>query len=137
MAKKWQRMASLGRRRITMARRDVSPDVDACSTSVADKGHFVVYTVDGERFMVPLMYLNSRIFEELLKMSEEEFGLPSDGPIMLPCDAVSMKYILSLLRGQVEKEVEKALLHSLMIPRSDTCSSHPVGLIKPQEICSF
>ena len=52
---------------------------------VADKGHFVVYTTDKRRFVVPLMYLNNEIFRELLKMSEDEFELPNDGPITLPC----------------------------------------------------
>ncbi|XP_031285185.1 auxin-responsive protein SAUR68-like [Pistacia vera] len=58
-------------------------------SSVAEKGHFVVYTTDQKRFVFPLMYLNNDIFLELLKVSEEEFGLSSDGPITLPCDAVS------------------------------------------------
>ncbi|KAJ0077070.1 hypothetical protein Patl1_35789 [Pistacia atlantica] len=55
-------------------------------SSVAEKGHFVVYTIDQKRFMFPLMYLNNDIFLELLKVSEEEFGLSSDGPITLSCD---------------------------------------------------
>ena len=98
MARKWHRVASLGRRAST-AQIDAQLDSNACSTSVADKGHFVVYTSDKKRFMVPLGYLESIIFVELLKMSEDEFGLPCDGPITLPCDAVFMDYILSLLRS--------------------------------------
>ncbi|XP_039059743.1 auxin-responsive protein SAUR67-like, partial [Hibiscus syriacus] len=49
-----------------------------------DKGHFVVYTMDKERFVIPLPYLKNSIFQQLFKMSGEEFGLSSDGPIRLP-----------------------------------------------------
>uniref|UniRef100_J3MZT0 Auxin-responsive protein n=1 Tax=Oryza brachyantha TaxID=4533 RepID=J3MZT0_ORYBR len=82
LAKKWQRMvASSGRQ---------TASIDGCSTAtacVADKGHCVLYTTDGARFEVPLMYLNTAVFCELLRMSEEEFGFTCDGKIALPCDA--------------------------------------------------
>ncbi|RVW50953.1 Auxin-responsive protein SAUR66 [Vitis vinifera] len=77
MARKWQKMAGIGRRR------EISLP-NARNTRLADKGHFVVYSMDKRRFMVPLAYLSSSIFIELLRMSEEEFGLPGDGPITLP-----------------------------------------------------
>ncbi|KAJ0077394.1 hypothetical protein Patl1_35793 [Pistacia atlantica] len=73
LARKWQRMASAKRRRILHPR-----------SLVADKGHFVVYTTDEKRFMVPLEYLSQNVFIELLRMSEEEFGLPTHGAITLP-----------------------------------------------------
>ncbi|KAJ0963996.1 hypothetical protein J5N97_029118 [Dioscorea zingiberensis] len=91
MARKWQKVSSL-KRKISSPRTDECADFSACSTSsVAEKGHFFVYTSDGKRFMVPLAYLDNNIFKELLKISEEEFGLPGDGPITLPCDAASME----------------------------------------------
>ncbi|KAJ0963990.1 hypothetical protein J5N97_029112 [Dioscorea zingiberensis] len=90
MARKWQKVAALGRR-ISSPRADECSDFDACSTSsVPEKGHFFVYSSEGKRFMVPLAYLDNDIFKELLKKSAEEFGLASNGPITLPCDAVSM-----------------------------------------------
>ncbi|MBA0829139.1 hypothetical protein Goarm_013761 [Gossypium armourianum] len=98
MARKWQKLAAIGRRRIT--------------SSLVDKGHFVIYTIDQKRFVIPLAYLRNTIFVELLKMSEEEFGLPSDGPITLPCDSVAMNYILSLLQRSLAKYLEKAVLNS-------------------------
>ncbi|KAJ0076785.1 hypothetical protein Patl1_35796 [Pistacia atlantica] len=85
-------------------------------SSVTEKGHFVVYTIDQKRFVFPLMYLNNDIFLELLKVSKEEFGLSSDGPITLPCDAVFMDKIVSLIQQSVSKGLEKALLDSI------TCS---------------
>ncbi|XP_042397221.1 auxin-responsive protein SAUR64-like [Zingiber officinale] len=80
---------------------------------VAEKGHFVVYTVDGTRFMLPLAFLNSKIVQELLKLSEEEFGLLGDGPIRLACSRAFMEYIISLLYRRVSTDVEKALLSSI------------------------
>ncbi|MBA0766502.1 hypothetical protein Gotri_015536 [Gossypium trilobum] len=55
MARKWQKLAAIGRRRIT--------------SSLVDKGHFVIYTIDQKRFVIPLAYLRNTIFVELLKMS--------------------------------------------------------------------
>jgi hypothetical protein len=45
LAKKWQRMAVLGRKRLTW--RTAAKEVDKCCTSVASKGHCAVYTIDG------------------------------------------------------------------------------------------
>ncbi|KAJ0960309.1 hypothetical protein J5N97_001880 [Dioscorea zingiberensis] len=126
MARKWQIASALGRRRISPEKINASSDSEACTpttTSVAHKGHFIAYTSDGKRFMVPLEYLETRIFQELLRMSEEEYGLPGNGPITLHCDAVSMEYILLLLKKQVSKDVEMALLSSILVPHQSSCSS--------------
>ncbi|TYJ44470.1 hypothetical protein E1A91_A03G227300v1 [Gossypium mustelinum] len=88
---------------------------------IVDNGHFVIYTIDQKRFVIPLAYLRNTIFMELLKMSEEEFGLPSDGPIRFPCDSVAMNYIVSLLRRSLAKDLEKAVLNSVASYR---CSSN-------------
>ena len=81
--------------------------------SGVDKGHFVVYTMDKRRFVIPLAYLSNSIFLELLKMSEEEFGLSSDGPILLPCDSVFMNYMVLLIQRGLAKDLEEAVLNSL------------------------
>ncbi|KAH7663634.1 Small auxin-up RNA protein [Dioscorea alata] len=136
MARKWQKVAAMGRK-ITSPRSDDHSDFDACSTSsVAEKGHFNVYTLEGKRFMLPLTYLNNVLFKELLKISEEEFGLPGDGPITLPCDAVSMEYVLSMLRRGVSQEVERALLSSIFITCQSTCSTFSAEC-NQLPICSF
>ncbi|KAK3231954.1 hypothetical protein Dsin_003835 [Dipteronia sinensis] len=107
MARKWRSKAA-SRRRQRRRRRQTSLPRNAASDDhdyqqksknivVAQKGHFVVYSIDKQRFEVPLQYLNNEIFKELLKMSQEEFGLPTTGPIMLPCDAVFMELALSSL----------------------------------------
>ncbi|PWA39489.1 SAUR-like auxin-responsive protein family [Artemisia annua] len=79
MARKWHKEAS-----------------NSCNERMADKGHFVVYTTDHNRFVIPLRYLNTNIFRELLRMSEDEFGLPTDGPITLLCDSTLMSYLISM-----------------------------------------
>ncbi|KAK6921305.1 Small auxin-up RNA [Dillenia turbinata] len=43
-------------------------------------------------------------------MSEEEFGLPSNGPISLPCDSIFMEYILLIIRQGISEELAKASL---------------------------
>ncbi|KAL4186533.1 hypothetical protein AMTRI_Chr09g14550 [Amborella trichopoda] len=75
---------------------------------VADEGHFIIYTIDGSRFMIPLAYLNQPIFRDLLLMAEEEFGFTGCGPLRVPCEAIVMEYIVSLLSKNVSKVLEKA-----------------------------
>ncbi|CAO2832115.1 unnamed protein product [Amaranthus hypochondriacus] len=105
MARKWQKLAAASRRRISWSR------------TVAQKGHFVVYTSDKRRFMIPLAYLKSEIFVELFRMAEEEFGVATSGPIVLPCDSSSMEYAISIIQRHVAEDLEKALIMSLI-----TCS---------------
>ncbi|KAJ4715911.1 Auxin-responsive protein [Melia azedarach] len=93
-------------------------DAESCTTSsVAEKGHFVVYSADEKRFAIPLVYLENNVIRELFKMAEDEFGLPSSGPITLPCDAVFMEYLVSLIQRHAAKDVEQALLMSLATGR--------------------
>ncbi|KAL6963635.1 hypothetical protein U1Q18_034642 [Sarracenia purpurea var. burkii] len=67
MARKWQKLATISRKRISFPR------------TKFDEGHFVVYTADQRRFVIPLAYLNTELFRKLLKMAEEEYGLPIHG----------------------------------------------------------
>ncbi|XVE50917.1 hypothetical protein DITRI_Ditri01bG0201800 [Diplodiscus trichospermus] len=108
MARKWQKNVAIGRKRIS-------------SSKTSNKGHFVIYTTNKRRFVIPLAYLCNNIFLELLKMSEEEFGLSSDGPILLPCDSMFMNYVVLLIQSGLAKDLEKAVLNSL---NSYGCSSY-------------
>ncbi|XP_068645251.1 auxin-responsive protein SAUR67-like [Aristolochia californica] len=81
--------------------------------SVAEKGHFVAYTTDCERFVLPLTFLCNPILQALLAVSEEEYGLPGNGPIMLPCDGASMEYLISLTQRSLSEDLQKALLVSI------------------------
>ncbi|KAL5983614.1 hypothetical protein ACLOJK_017702 [Asimina triloba] len=113
MARKWQKLAATGRKRISMPRARAGVDGDACKNSASSKGHFIIYTTDGRRSAVPLAYHNTLIFQQLFRMSEDEFGLPRDGPITMPFDANFMDYIVSLLQRAVPEDLERALLLSL------------------------
>ncbi|KAM0861385.1 hypothetical protein ACQ4PT_045931 [Festuca glaucescens] len=121
LAKKWQLMAAMGRKRITQTTTAKRTAKESCATtSVAVKGHYVVYTSEGERFEVPVSYLGTTVFGELLKMSQEEFGFGGgdDGLIILPCDATVMEYSMCLLRRDASMEVVKAFLSSIARPCS-------------------
>ncbi|KAK8948240.1 hypothetical protein KSP40_PGU015546 [Platanthera guangdongensis] len=103
MARKWGKMTVLGRKRISSEARTV----------VASRGHVFAYNADNRRFKIPLTYLNNDIFRELLRMSEEEFGLLTNGPITLPFDASFLEYLISLLKFAVPVDVERVVLVSI------------------------
>ncbi|CAI9769774.1 unnamed protein product [Fraxinus pennsylvanica] len=140
MARKWQRLAALGRKRITISREneEAGTTCSHSSNSLAEKGHFVVYTADKKRYSFPIIYLNNYILRELLIMSEEEFGLPSDGPITLPCDAVFMDYAIFLIQKKATtKNVEEALLISMAADRySSSYNFHPLETKESLLLCS-
>lgn len=118
-----QGWGTLRRKRISLQRINKGVDVDTCSTStVAYKGHFVVYSSDTRLFVIPLAYLDSEIFRELFQMSLEEFGVKSEGPIILPCDSVFMDYVISFILRGFARDLERALIMSLA---STSCSSSP------------
>ncbi|KAG8050368.1 hypothetical protein GUJ93_ZPchr0009g408 [Zizania palustris] len=112
-------MATLGRKSVTMTTKE---DEECCTSVVAGKDHCIMYTADGIRFEVPLAYLTTAVFSELLRMFQEEFGFTSDDRIMLLCDAAVMEYALCLLKRSASVEVEKALLSSMVAPCHYTSS---------------
>ncbi|KAM3327990.1 auxin-responsive protein SAUR68-like [Capsicum galapagoense] len=115
MARRWQKFAAMQRKRISLPRNGSDADsYGTSSSSKVEKGHFVVYTVDQARFVIPLVYLENEIIRQLLNISEEEFGVPSGGPITLPCDSTFMDYIISLIKkGIAAGDLHKALLLSI------------------------
>ncbi|XP_047312686.1 auxin-responsive protein SAUR68-like [Impatiens glandulifera] len=104
MAKKWQRMALNGSKRISFP---AKIDDERREVVIADKGNFVVYSIDKRRFQIPLKYLECNILKEMLKISEDEFGLPGDGPIVLPWDAASVNLTINLIsrNNAINKEI--------------------------------
>ncbi|GFY94519.1 SAUR-like auxin-responsive protein family [Actinidia rufa] len=133
MARNGQKIAAMKTKRISFPRHNRDVDDGSCSTSsVADKGHFVAYTADQKRFMIPLAYLNNEILKELFKLSEEVFGHPSDGPITLPCDSIFMEYIVLLIHRGVAKDLEKALAMSVATSLCSSSSSFHIGKTNQQ-----
>ncbi|XP_038711319.1 auxin-responsive protein SAUR68-like [Tripterygium wilfordii] len=136
LARKWQKLAAIRRKRIPFPGTNGVIDAEACSTT--PKGHFVVYTDDERRFVLPLKFLNHEVFQELLKLAEEDFGLPSDGPLTLPCDANFMEYFIVLMQGGVTKDVQKGFLKSIADSRCSSSSYlHQEVLNQQQMICSL
>jgi hypothetical protein len=114
-----QQLAALGKWRLTTTVAIKEGNLHGAS-AIADKGHCIVYTAGGERFEVPLSYLGTTVFGELLRMSEDEFGFTSeDSRITVPCDAAVMAYVMCLLRRKPSEEVERAVLSSVVIPCSN------------------
>jgi auxin responsive protein len=125
LARKWRRIAAASRKRISWTR------------SVVKEGHFIVYTIDGRRFMIPLACLKSEIFIELLKIAEEEYGVESSGAIRLPCDSNFMEYALTMIQRGVAVDLEKALIMSLASCRYSSLSQEHQEQTKSHFICSF
>jgi hypothetical protein len=135
MAKRWQGIVSLGKKHFTW---EPALESDEYRASMASKGHCVVYATDGKRFEVPLAYLGRRVFEEYLRMSQEEFGFTSDGGrIILPCDAATMEYAMCLLGRNVPEAVEMAFLSTMAVPfHSASCLATSVGVSQQIAVCS-
>ncbi|KAL1218774.1 Auxin-responsive protein SAUR66 [Cardamine amara subsp. amara] len=112
MAKKWQQRAALSRKRISFQRSSATS-----SSTTVEKGCFVVYTADKIRFAFPISYLSNPVVQELLKISEEEFGLPTEGPITLPFDSAFLEYLIKLVKRRMDGDTEKALIMSISSAR--------------------
>ncbi|CAH2034318.1 unnamed protein product [Thlaspi arvense] len=57
--------------------------------------------------------MSNSVLQELLKISEEEFGLPREGPITLPFDSGFLEYLIKLIERRMDEDTEKALLMSI------------------------
>ncbi|PVH64761.1 hypothetical protein PAHAL_2G354200 [Panicum hallii] len=129
--------AALARKRLTSTPMKETEGPCCTSTSVAGKGHCVLYSADGRRFEVPLVYLGTPVFAELLNMAREEFGFTSDGGrIRLPCDAAVVEYVICLLRRDASEEVVRAFLSSMVWPCHTVNGMAPsMGLMRHSAVC--
>ncbi|KAI4387846.1 hypothetical protein MLD38_000240 [Melastoma candidum] len=110
LARKWRLAAAIGRKRISFLRTSSNRNPsESNEVPAVKKGHFVVYTTDGGRFFIPLSYLGNKVIIELFAIAEDEFGIPGEGPIVLPIDASSLTHVMSLIRRGSASEQEKAL----------------------------
>ncbi|MBA0700350.1 hypothetical protein Goari_023030 [Gossypium aridum] len=74
---------------------------------------------------------------ELFNLAEEEFGVPGNGLLILPCDATFMEYVIALVKRNPSKAVEQALILSIA---SDHCISSYLYQEETSQqllICSF
>ncbi|KAF8027682.1 hypothetical protein BT93_E0559 [Corymbia citriodora subsp. variegata] len=126
MARKWKKLAAIGRKRISFIR----INAEGCdSVNLADEGCFVIYSIDRRRFMVPSACLGSRVFQKLLEMSEEEYGLPRDGPIVMPCDSTLLEKVVTLIRQGESKNLEKVLFDAINCNQCSISSSLDESMI--------
>ncbi|XBH93980.1 hypothetical protein VPH35_084823 [Triticum aestivum] len=127
LAKKWQKVVAMRRKRLT----------GTSCFSVDGKGHCIVYTADGVRFEVPLAFLGTTVFGELFRMSQEEFGFTGvdSRRITLPCDASVMEYALCLLRRSASAEMEAAFLYSMAMPCHYHAAAH-LGVNQHFGVCN-
>ena len=58
------------------------------SAKKVPKGYFAVYVGENQkRFLIPVSFLNQPLFQDLLGLSEEEFGYSHPtGGLRIPCD---------------------------------------------------
>ncbi|KAI3736439.1 hypothetical protein L6452_15980 [Arctium lappa] len=103
MARKWQNLVALRRKRIAFPRAEYN------GATIVDKGCFVVYASDRIRFVIPLDYLKNDVFQALLEMAGDEYGLQNDGPIRVPLRAIFMKYIMSQIESEMSEDREEEL----------------------------
>ena len=74
-----------------------------------------MYSIEGKRFIIPLAYFKRDVFRALLKMSEDDFGLRGDEPIILPCDVDFVEYALSILQSRASRDLERELFSSFLM----------------------
>ncbi|KAI4325020.1 hypothetical protein MLD38_030454 [Melastoma candidum] len=81
-------------------------DVSRRSVDVPRGCMAVIVGAEGEqrqRFVIPVAYLRHRLFIELLKVSEEEYGFEHKGPITIPCPVSEFRRVQdSINRGGIE-----------------------------------
>lgn len=136
IARQWRRLARIKRITLPIIASPSKEEKTLYATSPkTEKGHFVVYTADSRRFVLPLVYLDNSVFQELLRFAEEEFGLPRDRPLTLPFDSVFMDYLIWLIKRNVANDIlEKALLTSIdNMPTSRCCLLSPYPSIQDVE----
>ncbi|KAL2460017.1 SAUR-like auxin-responsive protein family [Abeliophyllum distichum] len=63
------------------------------------KGHLAVYVgeIKKKRFVIPVLYLNHPLFQDLLRRAEEEFGFdhPIVGGLTIPCNEDAFVLLIS------------------------------------------
>ncbi|XVE67242.1 hypothetical protein DITRI_Ditri08aG0144500 [Diplodiscus trichospermus] len=112
LARKWQKLVAIKQKKITLPRKMLMQTI-AAHHQPWRKGHFVVYSVDQKRFVLPLEFLKNEIVMELFNLAQEDFGLPGNGLLILPCNATFMEYVIALIKRKPSKDVEKALILSV------------------------
>lgn len=74
------------------------------SATAVPKGHLAVYVGKNDeeprRYLVPVIYFNHPLFEELLREAEEVFGFHHAGNITIPCRKVKFESVQLKIAGR-------------------------------------
>ncbi|CAA2984962.1 auxin-responsive SAUR71-like [Olea europaea subsp. europaea] len=74
------------------------------SSNRTPSGSLAVYVgPERRRFVIPTRFLNLPVFVDILREAAEEFGFPTTGGLVLPCDAGFFREILKFLENDEEK----------------------------------
>ncbi|MQM15854.1 hypothetical protein Taro_048809 [Colocasia esculenta] len=71
------------------------------------------------RFELDAIFLNHPLFEDLLRLSEDEFGYSYDGALRIPCDADLFLRVFGLL-GSSDPAVHSMEVANLVTSSGDT-----------------
>ncbi|KAL3690751.1 hypothetical protein R1sor_004402 [Riccia sorocarpa] len=81
---------------------------------IPPRGYIGVYVgKEKRRFIISTHYLNHRLFKELLKRSEEEYGFDYRGGLLIACETVLFEHLLWLI-GSNDPAARTIELHDLM-----------------------
>ncbi|CAL0324795.1 unnamed protein product [Lupinus luteus] len=73
----------------------------ASSKCVVPNGYLAVYIGDKQkRFVIPISYLNTPLFQDLLSQAEQEFGYNHPmGGLTIPCSEDAFQHITCQING--------------------------------------
>ncbi|KAL2623388.1 hypothetical protein R1flu_003593 [Riccia fluitans] len=78
------------------------------------RGCIAVYVgTEKKRFIISTHYLNHRLFRDLLKRSEEEYGFGYRGGLLIACEAILFEHLLWLI-GSNDPSARTTELHELI-----------------------
>ncbi|KAF5743442.1 Auxin-induced protein 10A5 [Tripterygium wilfordii] len=78
------------------------------------KGCVAIMVGQGEeqkRFVIPVIYVNHPLFEQLLKEAEEEYGFDRKGPITIPCHVEEFQAVQGMIHKEKSHHHHHLLLH--------------------------
>ncbi|KAI4320947.1 hypothetical protein MLD38_034379 [Melastoma candidum] len=84
----------------SLGRKQIQDHPSSYSSADVPKGHFAVYVGENRtRYVVPITYLTCPVFQDLLRLAEEEFGFDHVMGLTIPCDEVVFESLTSILRS--------------------------------------
>ncbi|XP_057419891.1 protein SMALL AUXIN UP-REGULATED RNA 12-like [Lotus japonicus] len=95
----------------------------------------VLVGYEQQPFAVPVLFLNLPVFDGLLKVTEEEFGLRGKNYVAFACDVSFFSYILKCLHkdehkyGKLSLEQFATMFADAVAAKSDSCKGQDVNAL--------